>query len=94
MLYLLRKLTDNQETLKTIYYSLVQPYFDCCDEIEEIDCSKTHVDELQKLQIRAARIIARTDYSFKSSEVLTFLERSNLEERKKRHLLTVILSDV
>ena len=28
MLYLARKLTDNQETLKTIYYSLVQPYFD------------------------------------------------------------------
>ena len=26
MLYLARKLTDNQETLKTIYYSLVQPY--------------------------------------------------------------------
>lgn len=94
MLYSLKKLTDNQETLKTIYYSLVQPYFDFCDEIKQSDCSKTHVDELQKLQIRAARIIARTDYSFRSSEVLTFLEWSNLEERKKRHLLTVILSDV
>ena len=30
MLYLARKLTDNQETLKTIYYSLVPPYFDYC----------------------------------------------------------------
>ena len=28
MQYLARKLTDNQETLKTIYYSLVQPYFE------------------------------------------------------------------
>ena len=26
MLYLARKLTDNQETLKTIYYSVVRPY--------------------------------------------------------------------
>ena len=33
MLYLARKLTDNQETLKTIYYSLVQPYFDYCDVV-------------------------------------------------------------
>ena len=31
MLYQARKLTDNQETLKTIYYSLLQPYFDYCD---------------------------------------------------------------
>ena len=27
MLYLRRKLTDNQETVKTIYHSLVQPYY-------------------------------------------------------------------
>ena len=33
MLYLARKLTDNQETLKTIYYSLVQPFFDYCDVV-------------------------------------------------------------
>ena len=31
MLYLARKLTDNQQTLKAIYFSLVQPYFDYCD---------------------------------------------------------------
>ena len=40
MLYLARKLTDNQETLKTIYYLLVQPYFDYCDVVWG-DCSKT-----------------------------------------------------
>ena len=56
MLYLARKLTDNQETLKTIYYSLVQPYFDYCDVVWG-DCSKTRADKLQKLQNRAARII-------------------------------------
>ena len=31
MLYLARKLTGNQATLKTIYYSLIQLYFDYCD---------------------------------------------------------------
>ena len=44
MLYLARKLTDNQETLKTIYYSLVQPYFDYCDVVWG-DCSKTRADK-------------------------------------------------
>ena len=33
MLYLARKLTNDQETHKTIYYSLVQPYFDYCDVV-------------------------------------------------------------
>ena len=83
MLYLAKKLTDNQETLKTIYYSLVQPYFDYCDVVWG-DCSKTRADKLQKLQNRAARIITRADYSIRSSDVLNSLEWSNLEERAHR----------
>ena len=70
----------------TIYYSLVQPYFDYCDVVWS-DCSKTRADKLQKLQNRAARIITRADYSIRSSAVLNSLEWSNLEEREKRHLL-------
>ena len=57
-MYLARNLTDNQETLKTIYYSLVQPYFDYCDVVWN-DCSKTRADKLQKLQNRAERIITK-----------------------------------
>ena len=89
MLYFARKLTDNQETLKTIYYSLVQPYFDYCDVVWG-DCSKTRADKLQKLQNRAARIITRVDYSTRSSDVLNSLEWSNLEERIKRHLFVAM----
>ena len=89
MLYLARKLTDNQETLKTIYYSLVQPYFDYCDVVWG-DCSKTRADKLQKLQNRAARIITRADYSIRSSDVINSLEWSGLEERRKRHLLVAM----
>ena len=89
MLYLARKLTDNKETLKTIYYSLVQPYFDYCDVVWG-DCSKTRADKLQKLQNRAARIITRADYSIRSSDVLNSLEWSNLEERRKRYLLVTM----
>ena len=43
MLYLAKKLTDNQGTLKTIYSSLVQPYFDHCDVVCG-DCSKIRAD--------------------------------------------------
>ena len=85
MLYLARKLTDNQEALKTIYYSLVQPYFDYCNVVWDGDCSKTRADKLQKLQNRAAWIITRADYSIRTSDVLNSLEWPNLEERRKRH---------
>ena len=64
----------------------MQPYFDYCDVVWG-DCSKTRTDKLQKLQNRAARIITRADYSIRSSDVLNSLEWSNLEERRKRHLL-------
>ena len=89
MLYLARKLIDNQDTLQTFFYSLVQPYFDYCDAVWG-DCSKTRADKLQKLQNRAARIITRADYSIRSSDVLNSLEWSNLEERRKRHLLVTM----
>ena len=89
MLYLARKLTDNQETLKTTYYSLVQPYFDYYDVVWG-DCSKTCANKLQKLQNRAAQIITRADYSIRSSDVLNTLEWSNSEERRKRHLLVTM----
>ena len=67
----------------------MQPYFDYCDIVWG-DCSKTRADKLQKLQNRAARIITRADYSIRSSDVLNSLEWSNLEERRKRHLLVTM----
>ena len=92
MLYLARKLIDNQETLQTFFYSLVQPYFDYCDGVWG-DRSKTRADKLQKLQNKAARIITRADFPNRSSDVLNSLEWSNLEERRRkeeRHLLVTI----
>ena len=74
MLYLAIKLTDNQETLKTIYYSLVQPYFDYCGVVWGA-YSTTRADKLQKLQNRAAQIITRADlYCIRSSDVLNSLK--------------------
>ena len=67
----------------------MQPYFDYCDVVW-VDCSKTRADKLQKLQNRAAQIITRADYSIRSSYVLNSLGWSNLEERRKRHLLVAM----
>ena len=75
MLYLAIKLTDNQETLKTIYYSLVQPYFDYSDVVWG-DYSKTGADKLQKLQNRAPQIITRADlYCIRSSDIHTYIHK-------------------
>ena len=87
MLYLARKLTDNQETLKTIYYSLVQPYFDYCDVVWG-DCSKTRADKLQKLQNRAARIITRADNSIRIIRCTKFSRVVKLRRKKKKVLIS------
>ena len=54
------------------------------------DCSKIRADKLQKLQNRAARIIAWADNSIRSSDVLNSLKWSHLEERGKRHFLIMM----
>ena len=87
MLYLARKLTDNQETLKTIYYSLVQAYFDYCDVVWG-DCSKTRADKLQKLQNKAARIITRADYSIRIIRCTKFSRVVKLRRKKEKALIS------
>ena len=90
MLYKTRNLTNDQETLKSVYNSLVQPYFDYCNIVWG-DCSKTRVDKLQRLQNRAARIITRADFSVRSRDLLINLEWPNLSERQKLHLKIIII---
>ena len=52
-------------------------------------CSPT-LTIVMLLQNRAARIITWADYSIRSSDVLNSLEWSNVEERRKRHLLVTM----
>ena len=47
-------------------------------------------DKFQQMQNRAAGINTRADCSIRSSDVLGSLECSNLEERRKRHLLVTM----
>ena len=94
MLYLARKLAGNKGTLKTIYYSLVEPYFDYCDVVWGVCpggvCSKTRADKLKSCKTEqhglSLGLITLSDHP----DVLTPLEWSNIEERGKRHLLVTM----
>jgi hypothetical protein len=77
------------DTLKSVYNSLVQPYFDYCGIVWG-NCSKTRNDRLQKLQNRAARIITRADYSIRSIDLLEALNWSNLNNRQQLQLQIIM----
>jgi hypothetical protein len=85
MLYKTRNMTDDIDTLKSVYNSLVLPYFDYCS-IAWGDCSKTRMDRLQKLQNRAARIITREDNSVRSCDIRNRLNWLDLNERQNIQL--------
>ena len=58
-----------QETLKTLYTGIVEPHFRCCCSVWDCACL-TELDQLQKLQNRAARII--TSHSFDTPKQTTY----------------------
>ena len=58
----------NQQLLKSIYYSIIEPHFTYCSVVwDSID--KTLADKLKKLQNRAARIITSAPYSVHTCEM-------------------------
>ena len=50
-----------KNSLITLYKSLVEPYFRCCNTVWG-RCGKSYIDKLQTLQNRAARIVTRVSY--------------------------------
>ena len=65
-------------TRQMIYRALIQPYFDYCSPLWDV-CNKQLKD---KLQNRAARIIASASYEIRSADVLRSLTWDNLESRR------------
>ena len=70
-------------SLQMIYNALIQPYFDYCSPLWDI-CGKHLLDELQKYQNRAARIIASVSYEIDSADVLETLDWETIESRRQR----------
>ena len=76
----IKEYTD-QETLKSVYYALVQPQFDCCEVWDSIDATLSN--RLQKLHNRSARIIMNYKNEHgQSSLALGLLGWKTLEEQR------------
>lgn len=72
----------NQDTLKSVYYALVQPHFDYCCEVWD-SINTTLSNRLQKLHNRSARIIMNCKNEHgQSSLALGFLGWKTLEEQR------------
>ena len=52
------KFTLDRKSLETIYFSFIRPLLEYADVVWD-NCTQYEVDELEKIQIEAARIITR-----------------------------------
>ena len=79
--------------LVTVYKSLILPHFDYCSSVWG-NLGKGLAQKLQKLQNRAARIITGSDYTIRSSEILSDLNWSTLEQRQDLHLKLLMFKTI
>ena len=68
-----------QDTLKTLYTGIVEPHFRYCCSVWGY-CGKTDLNQLQKFQNRAARIVTNSCYDAPSKPLLHKLEWKSIEE--------------
>ena len=66
-----------------MYNALVLSHFNYCSTIWKDEHSKRHINELLKLQKRAARVITRDTYDVRSSENFEKLEWISIEKTLK-----------
>ena len=72
------------ETLRSIFTSLVQPHFDCCNSVWGC-CQKTRASKLQKLQNRAARILTYSNYHANADNPIKKLGWIKLDSQRTIH---------
>ena len=75
------KLFVKEDTLQFLYNSLIQPYFEYCSLVWG-NCCESLKDKLQKLQNRAARVIAGDTYDTRSKDILEKLNWKSLSEKR------------
>ena len=79
----------SQQSLQTIYHSLILPHFDYCSLVWG-NCNETLKNKLQKLQNRAARVITGDTYDIRSYEILDKLGWKTLEERREEQMASIV----
>ena len=87
-----RSITNNQ-TLISIYNSLILPYFDYCSPVWD-SIGTTLSNNLQKLQNRSARIITGYNYDTRSSTILKELKWLPLHQRRSIHRGTMLFKSL
>jgi len=78
-----------QNTLITIYKSLIEPVFDYCDVVWG-NLNRTLTTRLQELQNRAARIITREGYDVRSTTIRGELSWDDLETTRRKHIAILL----
>ena len=68
-----------QETLKTLYTGIVKPHFRYCCSVWGCDGS-TEINQLQKLQHRAARILTNSSFGTPSRPLIDMLGFKTIEQ--------------
>ena len=71
-----------QSTLHSVFNALIQPHFDYCSVVWG-HCNKTLSDKLQKLQNRAARILAFSSYDTNAGLLFERLGWKRLESQRQ-----------
>ena len=72
------KTSQQQETLKTLYIGIVEPHFRYCCSVWGC-AGSTELNQLQKLQSRAARIIANSSFDTPSRPLINQLSWKTIE---------------
>ena len=77
------------DTAILIYKSLILPHFDYCSTVWS-GLGQDLSDKLQKLQNRAARVITKTGYESRSSDLLSELGWDKLATRREKQKATLM----
>ena len=77
------------ETLRSIFMSLVQPHFDYCNSVWGC-CIKTQASKLQKLQNRAVRILAYSNYDANADNLIKKLGWIKLDSQRTIHKAVMV----
>ena len=83
----------SSDTAKKIYDSLIHPHFDyCCTVWDGINNQLT--EKLQKLQNRAARVMAKSSYVVSSSHLLDTLGWEKLISDQQKHKAIMVFKSL
>ena len=78
-----------QNTLKTLYTSIVEPHFRyCCSGWE--NCGETETSLLQRLQNRAAKILTNSNYDADASSLLNTLRLRTIRDLIDTEISTMV----